>query len=66
MNKKYIVRLSDAERDRLTELTRKGKAAASKIRYAQILLKADAEGPAWTDAQIAARFSVSANTVLGV
>ena len=29
MNKKYIVRLTDAEREQLTELTRKGKAAAS-------------------------------------
>ena len=30
MNKKSIVRLTDAEREQLTELTRKGKAAASK------------------------------------
>ena len=30
MNKKYIVYLSDAERAQLTELTRKGKAAAFK------------------------------------
>jgi transposase len=66
MNKKYIVRLSDAERAQLTELTRKGKAAAYKIRHAHILLKADAAGPAWTDARIAESFSVSVNTVLGV
>ena len=66
MNKKYIVRLSDEERAQLTELTRKGKAAASKIRHTQILLKADAEGPAWTDARIAESFSVSVNTVLSV
>jgi hypothetical protein len=66
MNKKYIVRLSDEERSQLTELTRKGKAAASKIRHAHILLKADADGPAWTDAKIAESFSVSVNTVLGV
>jgi Homeodomain-like domain len=66
MNKKYIVRLSDDERSHLTELTRKGKAAAYKIRHAQILLKADADGPAWTDARIAESFSVSVNTVLGV
>jgi hypothetical protein len=31
-----------------------------------ILLKADADGPAWTDEQIAASFSVSVNTVRGV
>jgi transposase len=66
MNKKYIVRLSDAERAQLTALIRKGKAAAYKIRHAHILLKADAAGPAWTDARIAESFSVSVNTVLGV
>jgi transposase len=66
MNKKYIVRLTDAEREQLTELTRQGKAAASKIRHAHILLQADAYGPAWTDTKIAESFSVSINTVLGV
>ena len=66
MNKKYIVRLSDEERRHLTELTRKGTAAAYKIRHAQILLKADTDGPAWTDERIAESFSVSINTVQGV
>jgi transposase len=66
MNKRYIVRLSEAERTQLTELTRKGKAAAYKIRHAHILLKADAAGAAWTDERIAESFSVSVNTVLGV
>jgi DNA-binding MarR family transcriptional regulator len=66
MNKKYIVRLADEERRQLAELTRKGKAAADKIRHANILLKADADGPAWTDERIAESFAVSVNTVLGV
>jgi Homeodomain-like domain len=66
MNKKYIVRLSDEERRQLTELTRKGKAAAYKIRHAHILLKTDADGSAWTDTKIAESFSISVNTVLGV
>ena len=66
MNKKYIVRLSDEERRQLTELTRKGTAAAYKIRHAHILLKADTDGPAWTDERIAESFSVSLNTVQGV
>jgi hypothetical protein len=66
MNKKYIVRLSDEGREQLAELTRRGKAAAYKIRHAQILLKADADGPAWTDERIAESFSVSVNTVLSV
>ena len=66
MHKKYIVRLADEERTQLTELTNKGKAAAYKIRHAHILLKADADGPAWTDERIAESFSVSVNTVRGV
>ena len=66
MNKKYLVRLTDAEREQLTGLTRKGQAAASTIRHAHILLQADANGPAWTDPKIAESFSVSVNTVLGV
>jgi transposase len=66
MNKKYIVRLSDEERTHLTELIRKGKAAVSKILHAHILLQADANGPAWTDAKIAESFAVSVNTVLGI
>ena len=66
MNKKYIVRLSAEERRQLTELSRKGKAAASKIRHAHILLKADANGSAWTDEHIAESFSVSVPTVQGV
>jgi transposase len=66
MNKKYIVRLTDEERSPLTELTRKGNAAAYKIRQAQILLKADADGPAWADERIAESFAVSVNTVHGV
>lgn len=66
MPKKYIVRLSDAERQHLTALISKGTTAAYKIRHAQILLKADADGPAWTDARIAESFSVSVHTVLNV
>jgi hypothetical protein len=66
MNKKYIIRLSDEEREQLAELTRTDKAAAYKIRHAQILLKADADGPAWTDERIAESFSVSVNIVLSV
>jgi hypothetical protein len=43
--KKYIVRLSDAERRQLNEIIRKGIAAAYKIRHAHILLKFDAHCP---------------------
>lgn len=66
MNKKYIVRLADEERKQLEVLIARGKAAAYKIRHANILLKVDAEGPCWTDERIAEAFSVNVNTVRNV
>ena len=36
--KKYIVRLTEAERERLRSLTTKGQAAAYRIKHANILL----------------------------
>jgi transposase len=65
-NRKYIVRLTEEERGELKELTTKGKAAAYKIKHANILLKADADGPAWSDKKIVESFSVCENTVLAV
>jgi transposase len=66
MTEKYIVRLTAEEREELTTLVTKGKTSAAKIRHAHVLLKADAEGPNWTDAQIADAFSVPLNTVAGI
>ena len=63
MNKKYRVRLTDEERNHLEKLVRKGKAHARKLLYARILLKADEDGPAWTDERIADAFEVSVATV---
>ncbi len=63
MIKKYIVRLTDEERRELTEVITKGKGPVYKIKHANILLKADADGPAWKDKQIAEAFSVHMNTV---
>ena len=54
MPKKYIVRLSDSERATLTDVVKKLKGSSQKVRRGQVLLKADANGPAWTDAEIAA------------
>jgi Homeodomain-like domain len=53
MQKKYVVRLTDAERETLTGLLKKQRVSAQKVRRARILLKADADGPNWTDARIA-------------
>jgi hypothetical protein len=66
MNKKYIVRLNEEERKQLTELVTKGKGAVYRIRHANILLKTDADGPAWIDKRIAESFSATVSTVNAV
>lgn len=63
MQKKYIVRLTKAERDTLNEVIKKLKGTGQKVRRAQILLKADADGPAWTDQRIAEAFGCRRQTV---
>jgi transposase len=54
--KKYIINLSDEERQKLLEMTRKGEIKARKFKRAMILLKAD-EG--LSDLQIMAALNVS-------
>jgi len=66
MFKKFIVCLTDEKRKHLTEIITKGKAAAYKIKHANILLKADADGPNWNDETVADAFSVHRNTVAGI
>jgi hypothetical protein len=63
MNKKYIVRLSDEERQACQDVVKKLKGTSQKVRRAQILLKADVDGPAWTDARIAEAFSCRVQTI---
>lgn len=63
MQKKYIVRLSKQEREVLEETVKKFKGSSQKVRRAQILLKADEKGPAWTDARIAEAFGCRRQTV---
>jgi hypothetical protein len=63
MQKKYIVRLSQEERNTLREVVKKLKGGSQKVRRAQILLKADADGPAWNDSRIAEAFSCRRQTV---
>jgi transposase len=63
MLKKYIVRLTDAERELLKQVVGKFKGTSQKVRRAQVLLKADADGPAWTDAKIADAFGCRTKTV---
>lgn len=63
MVKKYIVRLSGKERDSLREIVKKLKGTSQKVRRANILLKADVDGPNWSDAVIAEAFSCRVQTV---
>jgi transposase len=65
MKKKYIVTLTQAERQMLQEMLSRGKAAARKLVHARILLKADAGGggPGWSDDAIAEGLEVGRATV---
>jgi transposase len=62
MNKRYLVTLTEDERQSLESMLSKGKTAARVLRRAAILLKAD-ETEGWTDERIADAFGVSARTV---
>ena len=64
MNKKYVVHLTEAEREHLEKLVRHGRAHARKLLYARILLKTDVEGSdRWTDERITEALEVSTATV---
>src|ERR1700680_737717 len=63
MNKKYVVRLSAEERDVCQEILKNRKGSSQKFRRAQILLKADADGPAWPDVKIAEAFDCRVQTI---
>jgi len=63
--KKYVVNLSQEERDRLDEFIRKGKRPAQLLTKARILLKADVSevGEGWSDSRIAEALDTSVPTV---
>ena len=63
MNKKYIVRLSDEERAVCQVIIKKLKGSSEKFRRVQILLKADADGPGWSDVKIAEAFNCRVQTI---
>ena len=64
--RKYIVRLSDDERNRLNGLITSGKHPARKLLRARILLKADVSeaGDGWDNKRIAEALNTSADTIL--
>ena len=63
MQKIYVVRLTDEERVILRDVIGKLKGSSTKVRRAWILLKTDADGPNWTDFQIADAFECRTQTV---
>lgn len=68
-HKKYIVTLTEPERQHLHEITTRGRVNARKLVRAHILLKADQGadgGPAWSDQQISQAFNVNVTTVENV
>ena len=63
--KKYVVKLSDEERERLEAMVRAGKGSAQILTRARILLKADVSetGEGWSDSAISAALDTSVNNV---
>src|SRR6266542_2340787 len=65
--KKYVVRLSGEERERLETLIRKGKSPARRVLKARILLKADVSaGKGWSDNRIIEALETSPSMVYRV
>ncbi len=63
--KKWIVQLGQEERMRLEQLVHGGKAAAYRIRHANVLLAVDQSevGPAMPDEQVAKTLSISVRSI---
>ena len=63
--KKYVVRLSADEREKLSDFIRSGKRSAQLLTKTRILLKADVSdaGEGWSDSKIAAALDTSVANV---
>ena len=63
--KKYIVRLSAEERDKLTKSINSGRGPARMFTRARILLKADQSesAPGWCDEKISEALDVTVQTI---
>lgn len=60
---KFIVRLSKKERQELETIVKKLKGTSQKVNRALALLHADADGPNWTNEQIAARIGLTLRAI---
>ena len=63
--KRWIVRLEGEERPRLEQMVRMGKAAAYKIRHANVLLAVDESpsGPRLRDAEVARALGITTRSI---
>jgi hypothetical protein len=66
MRKTFLVRLSPEEIEILGGVTKKLSGSSQKVRRANILLKADANGPNWIDKKIAEAYGCRPQTVENV
>lgn len=66
MNKKYVVRLTDEERAVCEATVKNQKGKSEKLRRAVILLKADVDGPGWSDERISEAIGCRIRTVENV
>src|SRR6267142_3423390 len=63
MNKKSTVRLSVEERGVCQEIVKRLKGTSEKVKRAQRRLKADTDGPEWSDRKIAEAYDGRVQTV---
>ena len=65
MPKKYVLKLTEAERGELEQVVKRGRVAAWKAQRAQALLKCDQGpgGPGWPDAQVAEAFGCTTRSL---
>ena len=63
---KYIVRLTDEERQKLETIVKKLKGTSQKVKRAIVLLKADADGPNWTNEKICELTDLSIQAIVNI
>lgn len=63
MPKKYIVKLSPAERQECQRVIDRLEGKSQKVRRAFMLLKVDSDGPCWMDKQVSEAYGCRTQTV---
>jgi hypothetical protein len=66
MKKEFLVCLTDEQEEIVSQVVKRLDGSPQKVRRAQILLKANVNGPNWIDSRIAEAFTCSTQTVENV